>query len=279
MAFIAAAAPRPALLASSSAFLSRRAPAFSAPRPVAATRMAADKGDWGKSASEEELARVVPHIYVYDHCPFCVKVRMIVGYKAIEHELFILQNDDKRTPTKMIGKKVLPILAIGDHAQGESMDIIQKLDAEFNGPPILAPAGSAAGTAAKAWLNANGDTVRKLTRPRNSSSLMAEFSRRSAREAFRRNHPMKDGSSYEEAIAASPGFVAEVNAALGELDGIIHSAESVGEGGFGYDDIEVFPRLRALTLIKGIEFPARVKAYVENTAEKCDIPLLYAMAL
>ena len=36
-------------------------------------------------------ARVVPEtlprIYVYDHCPFCVRVRLALGLKNIKHEV------------------------------------------------------------------------------------------------------------------------------------------------------------------------------------------------
>jgi glutaredoxin 2 len=43
-------------------------------------------------------------LYIYDHCPFCVKARMIFGLKNIPVELNVLLNDDEATPTRMIGK-------------------------------------------------------------------------------------------------------------------------------------------------------------------------------
>ncbi|TGD68684.1 glutaredoxin, partial [Salmonella enterica subsp. enterica serovar Poona] len=47
-------------------------------------------------------------LYIYDHCPFCVKARMIFGLKNIPVELNVLQNDDEATPTRMIGQKMVP---------------------------------------------------------------------------------------------------------------------------------------------------------------------------
>ena len=44
-------------------------------------------------------------LYIYDHCPFCVKARMIFGLKNIPVELNVLLNDDEATPTRMIGQK------------------------------------------------------------------------------------------------------------------------------------------------------------------------------
>jgi hypothetical protein len=51
----------------------------------------------------------VPILYVYDHCPFCVRVRLALGVKNIKHNLVFLANDDIPTPTKLIGKKISPI--------------------------------------------------------------------------------------------------------------------------------------------------------------------------
>ena len=49
-------------------------------------------------------------LYVYDHCPFCVRARMIFGLKNLPVELVVLANDDEATPIGLVGKKVVPIL-------------------------------------------------------------------------------------------------------------------------------------------------------------------------
>ncbi len=49
-------------------------------------------------------------LYIYDHCPFCVRARMIFGLKKLAVEQIVLFDDDIETPTKMIGRKMLPIL-------------------------------------------------------------------------------------------------------------------------------------------------------------------------
>lgn len=51
----------------------------------------------------------LPIVYVYDHCPFCVRVRLALGVKNVKHNVHFLQNDDIPTPTKLIGKKIAPI--------------------------------------------------------------------------------------------------------------------------------------------------------------------------
>jgi glutaredoxin 2 len=51
----------------------------------------------------------LPTVYVYDHCPFCVRVRLALGIKNIKHNIHFMANDDLPTPTKLVGKKIAPI--------------------------------------------------------------------------------------------------------------------------------------------------------------------------
>ena len=60
---------------------------------------------------------------------------------------------------------------------------------------------------------------------------------------------------------------------------MICCAECCTEGGFSYDDVDLWARLRSLTLIKGIELPPKTKAYLAHFEEKGDVPLYYTMAI
>ena len=51
----------------------------------------------------------LPTVYVYDHCPFCVRVRLAFGIKNIKHNVRFMANDDIKTPTALVGKKIAPI--------------------------------------------------------------------------------------------------------------------------------------------------------------------------
>jgi hypothetical protein len=59
---------------------------------------------------ERVIREQLPTIYVYDHCPFCVRVRVALGLKNIKHNLHFMANDDVPTPTALVGKKIAPIL-------------------------------------------------------------------------------------------------------------------------------------------------------------------------
>ena len=112
--------------------------------------------EWGRAATDEELKQSVPTLHVYDHCPFCVRARMIFGLKKIPFKLNFLMNDDVVTPTKMTGKKVLPILELEGAAMSESLDIVAKIDAI--GAPILAKAAERKDI--DQWLTDNKELIR-----------------------------------------------------------------------------------------------------------------------
>jgi hypothetical protein len=58
---------------------------------------------------ERIIMDVLPTVYVYDHCPFCVRVRLALGIKNVKHTIYFMANDDVPTPTNLVGKKIAPI--------------------------------------------------------------------------------------------------------------------------------------------------------------------------
>ena len=76
--------------------------------------------------------------------------------KKIPFKLNFLMNDDVVTPTRMTGKKVLPILELEGAAMSESLDIVAKIDAI--GAPILAKAAERKDI--DQWLTDNKELIR-----------------------------------------------------------------------------------------------------------------------
>ena len=64
---------------------------------------------------------------------------------------------------------------------------------------------------------------------------------------------------YEAAFAESDKLVPELSKALLELEPLIYSEEYCTEGGLSYDDIDLWSRLRSLTVIKGLEYPPKAR--------------------
>lgn len=105
---------------------------------------------------------------------------------------------------------------------------------------------------------------------------------KSAREAYIRNHPLPEPrASYNENLQNSPALIEELERGLWALEPMIHSPECVSPPPSGddssakmsYDDIVFFPKMRSLTMIRGLGIPPKLRAYLDTVSESCDIPL------
>lgn len=110
----------------------------------------------------------LPRLYVYDHCPYCVRVRLAFGLKNIKHDLRFLANDDIATPTSLVGKKVAPIYELPQDGliMPESLDIIKKVDADerFGPTGLFKPLSGRKDISD--WQAKVADTFRLFQRPR-----------------------------------------------------------------------------------------------------------------
>lgn len=248
---------------------------------------------------ERVIRDTLPTVYVYDHCPFCVRVRFALGLKNVKHLIHFMANDDVDTPTALVGKKIAPIFQwpeADNLCMAESMDICQLVDADerFGPTGVIGPATDR--TDIKAWQKSVRDLLRVLQRPRYvETGLLPEFQQSDARRMFVLNHQMPPYEKadwktnvpeeerlaiYKEAMAKDPADdVEELNRKLVELDDIIFSADHCSPGGVSYDDIDLFARLRSITIIKDVVWPAKLRAYMDKMSELGDVPLYDAMAM
>lgn len=213
-------------------------------------------------------------LYIYDHCPFCLKARMIFGLKNLPVELITLQNDDEATPTRMIGKKMAPILQKDDSRYlPESMDIVHYVD-QLDGKPLLTGKQN---PAIEEWLRKVNGYVNRLLIPRFAKSAFDEFSTPEARAYFVEKKEAAIGS-FDEHMAHTTGLVKNISDDLRALDKLIVQPNAVN-GELSDDDIHLFPLLRNLTLVAGITWPTRVADYRDNMAKQTQINLLSSQAL
>lgn len=286
-----------------------RAVAFSSSLYSTAAESAPETAVAPKTSAFELPPRVVfdelPIVYVYDHCPFCVRVRIALGLKNIKHNIVFLANDDIPTPTALVGKKIAPIFAIpeDDLVMGESLDIIALVenDERFGKTNAILPATGRSDL--KAWQKSVQTLLRTLQRPRYvATGLLPEFQQLDGRHAFIKNHQLPpyekpewkgDGSEenpgmpmdeklvlYAEAMAKDPApLIEELNAKLVELDDIIFCQHYCSEGGLSMDDVDLWARLRSITIVKGVEWPKKLRAYMDELSALGDVPLYDDMAL
>ncbi len=213
-------------------------------------------------------------LYIYDHCPFCIKARMIFGLKNIPVELNVLANDDDETPTRMIGQKMVPILQKDDSRYlPESMDIVHYVD-KLDGKPLLTGKKN---PAIDEWLRKVNSYANHLLLPRFAKSAFDEFSTPSARKYFTEKKEAMIGS-FADHLAHSAGLIKKISDDLRALEKLIVQPNGVN-GELSEDDIQLFPLLRNLTLVAGINWPTRVADYRDNMAKQTQINLLSSMAI
>lgn len=211
-------------------------------------------------------------LFIYDHCPFCVKARMIFGLKNLPVRLVTLLSDDEATPISMIGKKMAPILQKDDGTYlPESMDIVHYVD-NLDGKPLLT---GKTNPAIANWLQHANSYTGKLLLPRFANADFEEFATDNARRYFsdKKQAAMGDFATH---LADSADLIAQLEDDLVNLAALTQSPEAVN-GTLSTDDIHLFPLLRSLSIVAGVALPDSVEAYRNRMAQRSDIPLLLDM--
>ncbi len=215
-------------------------------------------------------------LYIYDHCPYCVKARMIFGLKKLPIELITLLNDDEMTPVSMIGKKMVPILEKEDRSYlPESMDIVRIIDQQGQAR-LLHPVPDD-NHALKDWLSAIRSPLYPLAMPRWVAAPLEEFSTEGARDYFTRKKEAMIGS-FAEHLANSMALKDEANHLLADLSPLITSSKAV-HGTLSEDDIHLFAILRSLSIVAGLAYPDEVDGYRQAMAKASGVPLHDNIAL
>lgn len=203
-------------------------------------------------------------LYIYDHCPYCVRATMVANYKQVPFERVILANDDEKSCYDLTGKKELPILEHEGAVMGESLDICRKLDRIGSAEQVIEP-GTELSARVDAVLSSVSTDRLALSFARITRIGLPEFATESAREYFRRKKESLIKESFEQALANSDGYKARVEAALSALPRLTTPLERGDR--LSWDDVMIFPHLRSLTLVKDLHFPKQVIEYLNGVAE------------
>lgn len=208
-------------------------------------------------------------LYTFDHCPFCVRAKMIFGLKNIEVEEIVLLNDDETTPIGLIGKKAVPILLKNDGtAMPESLDIVRYIDDNF-GEKLLS---EQVRPELEQWMTRVQGYYNRLLLPRFIQLGLAEYATQSAVDYFVKKKTESIGD-FAENLANSAEYIAKIEADLTALSTLILSADKANGTQLSIEDIVLFPMLRNLTCVKGLNFPATVATYVHKMAELSKVEL------
>ena len=213
-------------------------------------------------------------LYIYDHCPFCVRARMIFGIQQIPVELITLANDDEATPIRLIGAKQVPILQKLDGSyMGESLDIVRHINAQASQPisETIRPS-------IQAWADKVGEYYNQLLFPRSIQLGLPEFATPAAVVYFILKKEASIGTGIAQMLDKTPELLAQIHSDLQTLASQIHS-DTLNGSDLSMEDILIFPMLRNLTMVRGIQFPAVVQDYIANMAQRSQINTYFDRAL
>lgn len=198
-------------------------------------------------------------LYTYEHCPYCVRARMIFGLKQIPVDIIVLANHHDETPMKLVGKKVVPILADSDGmVMPESLDIVRYVDNKF-GEPCLK---EFVREEVNQWLQKVGCYQNHLVIPRFTQIGLKEFATQQSIDYFVLKKSKMIGN-FAENLARTEEYLTQINQDLLLLNELIVSPKA-SAGELSIEDIVLFPILRNLTIVKGIKFPNKVAAYIQK---------------
>lgn len=215
-------------------------------------------------------------LYSYDHCPYCVKARMIFGFKNVPFDLVTLLNDDEENPIRMIGQKMCPILEKDDGSfMPESLDIIAYVDG-LDSKPIVGPALDNKDLGH--WLIHVREYHYRLAMPRWPQMPLEEFATPGAQAYFTRKKEKAIGP-FSEALTKTDEYIKMAHEHLQVLENILGDGPFVGGEQLSIDDFHLFASLRVLTTTQGIRFPEKVNHYVNFISEQSNVPLHWEMAI
>lgn len=209
-------------------------------------------------------------LYIYEHCPFCLRTRMISGLKQLDMQYEVIMEGDAETPTRLVGKKVVPILQKQDGTHmTESLDIVQHLD-QLAEPSYVQEVDA---PELEQWCKDSADAIYKLVVPRFTKGQFKEVATDEARAAFVARETRVFGD-LDDLMANSSEHLAKINQKLLELEDLVDTREDVY-----LIDFKLFPLLRSLSIVKGLQFGNKVNRYMQNLADKSKVELLFDQAI
>ena len=216
-------------------------------------------------------------LYIYDHCPFCIRAVMVASYKQVPFERVILLNDDEATCDQLIGQKMLPVLELrGEKPFSESQDICEKLDQIGSSARKLLPATDLHKQVSDV-MSGYSQSTWGLNFPRVTHIGLPEFKTEAAQAYFQGKKEQLIKESFATALSKTAQYKAEVEKMLSELPTLTLPEQR--DGFMSWDDVYIFPFLRSLTLTKDLEFPEQVRSYLNAISDLTGVDLYFDRAI
>lgn len=201
-------------------------------------------------------------LYHYVHCPFCIRVRMALGFLKINFTSVPLPYNDELTPINLTGVKMLPIFEFSSGAQNESLDIIRKLDEKdlLNCDLVLNNQLNELET----LIDTIGKDVHNLAMP--YWIWTPEFDEDS-RKYFESKKSKKRGP-FKELVWKRKEFINSLNQTLESLETKL--SPFYNNNKFDLADIIIASHLWGMYIVPEFQFSPTMHQYLQNIAKICN---------
>jgi glutaredoxin 2 len=201
-------------------------------------------------------------LYHYEHCPFCVRVRMAFGLLDISYKSQVLAYDDKTTPEKLTGKKMLPIIGDGKMAMNESLDIIEFFD-KSNTLKIKEVTSAPNFKEFEAYISFLSNYVHSLAMP--YWIWTPEFDE-SSRKYFQEQKEKKRGP-FKDLVKNRAQFSSALENEWPKLENNLHPFYQSDK--FTVKDILLASHLWGLYVVPEFQFPPKIHQYLQSVKNIC----------
>ncbi|WP_041768615.1 glutathione S-transferase N-terminal domain-containing protein [Pseudovibrio sp. FO-BEG1] len=201
-------------------------------------------------------------LYSFDTCPYCIRVKIMAGLKGISLDVITLSPGTIPSELKShIASLTVPILKDEDLVLQDSSDIIHYLDQK--GPPLLQ--NYEMSEELEAWQREVNVALNSLCYPRIPHLLPGELSSIGARGFFNTTMPKRIGRSFEDALALSDQFAAQIKARLAKVEHILTSDT------LSLDSIILLADLQSLSMVAEFTLPSDLRARFDVLMKKAAI--------
>ncbi len=201
-------------------------------------------------------------LFHYEHCPFCIRVRMTFGLLDKAYESKVLPYNDVKTPESLTGKKMLPILSVNSKPMNESLEIMQLLD-ETNKLKIKETINDPSFPQFEALLSRLSNLVHPLAMP--YWIWTPEFDEDS-RNYFLIQKEKKRGP-FKNLVHNRDTFISALDKEWRELEKNLHPFFESDE--FGLKDILLASHLWGLYVVPEFQFPEKIHGYLQSVKNIC----------
>ena len=169
----------------------------------------------------------------------------------------------------------MPILQKSDNTyMAESLDIVTYLD-QVTDQPTLDVARLE--TVINEWITKTKRLSSALVYPRWLKIPLPEFQCDEAINWFTEKKTQTLGIGFDTAYENTAEYLNQLHSQLEDIDWLVLPSERSNR--LSYDDINFYPTLRNLTVIKDIQFPAKIRQYIEEVSILTGIHLFDEVAV